>query len=89
MIKHHEKIRRENQIALGFGIDAMKTKKVCTHCGAITDASQQFCCECKSPLPCETVFEAYAKRHRRCNSCGTVAAKDMNYCPLCGKTLPK
>ncbi len=88
MTRLYEKIRRENKLELGFGVEVMKTKKICTVCGAVSIASQQYCSECQSALPSETLFETYAKRHRRCGDCGTVAANNMNYCPLCGKTLP-
>ncbi len=88
MTRLYEKVRRENKFELGFGVEVMKTKKICTKCGAAENASQSFCRDCGTPLPEETLFEVYAKRHRRCGACGTVASKDMNYCPLCGNVLP-
>ncbi len=88
MTRLYEKIRRENKLELGFGVEVMKTNKICTKCGAVGNTSQSFCRDCGTPLPEETLFEAYAKRPRRCGACGTVAAKDMNYCPQCGKLLP-
>ncbi len=88
MTKLYEKTRQETKFELGFGVEVMKTKKICTCCGAVANSSQLYCNECGTSLPNETLFETYAKRHRRCVLCGVVVSDGMNYCPACGKTLP-
>ncbi len=83
----YKQTRCENKMALGFGVEVMKTMKICTSCGYVANSSQQFCNECGAELPKESLYEMYAKRHRRCD-CGVVVADSMNYCPSCGKLLP-
>ena len=87
MTRQYKIIREENKLELGFGVDVMKMKKICTLCGTVASSSQGYCKECGTPLPEETMYEAYAKRHRRC-ICGVVVSDSMKYCPVCGKLLP-
>ena len=87
MTRQYKIIREENKLELGFGVEVMKMKKVCTICGTVADSSQGFCRECGEALPEETMYEAYAKRHRRCR-CGVVVSEVMKFCPVCGKLLP-
>ena len=80
-------IRLEDLRHYGFGVDIMKTIKVCTHCGAMSSVSQQFCTQCGNRLPSETMFENYQKRHCHCKSCGTVVKNGTHFCPDCGQKL--
>lgn len=87
MTKQYENMRRENMRFYGFGTEAMKDKKICAECGAVAESSLHFCYECGAELPKETMYEAYAKRHRRCRKCGTVVSNSTNFCPDCGEKI--
>ncbi len=87
MLRRNEKVRRESMKDYGFGIEAMKSIKVCSHCDQMASASQLFCIECGNRLPVENLYELYVKKHRQCEGCGTVVSKQMHYCPDCGQRL--
>ncbi len=87
MLRQSEEIRREGMRHYGFGIDAMKSIKICPSCGEMADAAQCFCTECGNGLPDENLYQLYVKKHRQCESCGTVVSKQMHYCPDCGQRL--
>ncbi len=87
MLRRNEKIRRESMKDYGFGIDAMKSIKVCSRCGEMATASQLFCKECGTALPDENLYQLYVKKHRCCEDCGTVVNVKMHYCPDCGQRL--
>ncbi len=80
-------IRKESMARYGFGIDAMKSVKICACCKEMAHVSQQFCRECGSPLPEENLYQLYVKRHRYCRTCETVVNQNMKYCPECGLRL--
>ena len=88
MTKQYKIIREENKLELGFGVEVMKMKKICPLCGTVSDTAQRYCRECGEPLPKETMYELYAKRHRRCRDCGEVVSASKKFCPVCGKLLP-
>ncbi len=77
--------RRRNMEHYGFGPDAMKTIRVCSHCGDPAPAERRFCAACGQRLPEKTLYEQYLERHRRCFSCNTILAEEMEFCPQCGK----
>ncbi len=84
MANRYENMRRENMLFYGFGIEAMKSKKVCAECGMVADSSLRFCRECGHRLPSKTLYDIYKERHKCCPACDTVLADEMEYCPQCG-----
>ncbi len=87
MLRRSELVRKEGMTHYGFGIDAMKSIKVCGHCGEMANVSQLYCKECGSPLSEENLYQLYLKRHRHCEKCKTVVTQSMKYCPECGRRL--
>jgi len=79
--------RMESMEYYGFGIKAMESSKVCTQCGAMSPATDQFCKECGKRLPTENLYQVYKKRHKCCSDCETVIADTALYCPQCGRKL--
>ncbi len=86
MLRQYEQIRRQGMRHYGFGIDAMKSIKICGVCGEMKGAGEKIC-ECGALLPEETLYEVYVKRHRHCEECGTIVSKDVRFCPNCGVNL--
>ena len=84
MTKQCERIRHEGMQRYGFGVEVMKTIKVCKTCGKMSDSSNHFCQECGSPLPTDSLFERYKQLHRCCTECQTVVSDNTLYCPNCG-----
>ncbi len=87
MLRQSERVRKEGMLHYGFGIDAMKSIKVCEKCGEMADVSQQYCKACGAALLDENLYQLYVKRHRHCLMCGTVVNEKMKYCPQCGQRL--
>lgn len=85
--KNRKDLRLESMEQYGFGPKAMKKFKKCESCGAMAPASEQFCRECGTHLPDDTLFEFYKNRHRCCPVCETVLPENTQYCPKCGAKL--
>ncbi|MBQ3551567.1 MAG: zinc ribbon domain-containing protein [Clostridia bacterium] len=82
-------IRLESMKQYGFGLQAMKTIKVCGACKAAISADQRICSECGHKLPNKTLYQIYKARHRVCPICETIVPDSCEYCPQCGKKLLK
>ncbi len=85
--EHLEELRLENMKQCGFGIEAMKERKICTQCGNPSPVTQEFCKECGYRLPDKTLYDIYRERHSVCGICETVVAGHSGYCPQCGSRL--
>lgn len=83
----YEEIRQEAMEEFGFGPKVMQKIKVCAYCGAISPVENSFCGPCGKPLPKETVFQQYRKRHLYCADCDVVLPPGAAFCPKCGKKL--
>ena len=79
-----EAIRLVNMYEHGFGPFAMKRLKVCKCCSVAADSHTKYCGVCGAPLPQESMFDEYRKRHICCKVCDNVLSRGMNYCPQCG-----
>lgn len=79
--------KQRDLMQFGFGAEMMKHIKVCSACGTKAGAEQQFCRECGTPLPCETLYDTYKKNCRVCPICETIVTKDTEYCPHCGRKV--
>lgn len=84
MTKQCDRIRHEGMQQYGFGVEVMKSIKVCGSCGAMSDSGYHYCQECGKPLPGESLFERYRHLHRSCQECDTVVPDNTLYCPNCG-----
>lgn len=71
----------------GFGVDNMRSIKICSLCGAPCEAAKKRCPECGAGLPEETLYEAYKKRTALCRQSQDVLPADTACCPKCGKSL--
>ncbi len=89
MLRQSERVRKESMLRYGFGIDAMRSVKVCETCGEMADVSQQYCKECGRRLPEHTLYDIYKERHKVCPACDTVLSDGMEYCPQCGTAIEK
>ena len=78
---------REPPDQYGFGIEIMKSRKVCRHCGRMEDSKCYTCPQCGAKLPQSSLFQLYQHRHRLCPVCDTVLSSRMRYCPHCGLRL--
>ena len=68
----------------GFGTAVMARWKVCTSCGKMMEQHLRYCGECGAPLPQETMYQLYQKRHKCCPACQIVVPDEAQYCPQCG-----
>lgn len=82
-----EMIRLNNMEQHGFGPDVMKRIKICALCGKSAEVSDTICEVCGEPLPQESVFQQYKKRHLYCPRCETVVPSHTQFCPQCGLGL--
>ena len=82
-----EQIRLESMRHYGFGTEAMKQIKICTHCRTPHDTKDEFCRECGNPLPKTTFCDTYKSRHKSFSRCGIVVQDNIDYCPQCGMRL--
>lgn len=79
--------QKERRLRLGFGIEAMKKRKVCTACGTICCTNESRCRTCGAELPKETLYELYRARHRQCGHCHAIVPPEASFCPACGRKL--
>ena len=84
MVDENKVICSDEMEYYGFGIKVMKQLKVCSYCGVMTNALNRFCKECGKPLPNDTLYQFYKKRHKCCSVCETVVCDAALYCPQCG-----
>lgn len=85
--KQIDKLRQESMDYFGFGTEAMKKVKVCSHCGQTAPTDQRFCKECGHRLPENTLYQSYKERHKFCPHCETIVADNVHYCPQCGNII--
>ena len=85
--ENSDAIRLKDLTHYGFGTESMKQIKVCRECGAKADAGQDFCRECGTPLPKETLYDLYRRENRLCPLCGSIVSRWAVFCPKCGARL--
>ena len=79
--------RRETRLYYGFGVNPAKAMKVCTECGSVCKAAENFCTECGERLPEKNLYELSIEDAVRCPHCGTILEGSEDFCPICGKGL--
>lgn len=86
-VSYKEAFRLASMEHYGFGTEAMKKIKKCDHCGMMAPAWEQFCRECGTRLPDDTLYQFYKSRHTCCPVCEAVLPNEARYCPICGAKI--
>jgi len=81
------KSRRQTRLFYGFGVLPAKRIKVCTVCGTICKANENFCTDCGAILPEKNLYELSVEDVKRCKHCGAILVDFEKFCPICGKNL--
>ncbi len=89
IIENSETFRKQNMEALGFGPAVMQKIKKCPGCGQMASSENDFCIECGSSLPNESLFDFYSSLHKICPMCRTVVSRSTLFCSHCGTDLQK
>ncbi len=67
----------------GYATQAAKNMKVCPNCGKPNGADKNFCADCGTKLPEQTLAEGAV-----CSECGTQNNIGTKFCQNCGAKLP-
>lgn len=87
MMDSNHSVRLVAMLEYDSGLDAMRLKKICPHCGTGNPSSRTVCSACGEKLPEKTVYDFYRSRNLCCGNCGYALPRNTVFCPQCGARM--